>query len=136
MTPEERFEKIEKAQLAFRQDVKVLNEQMTVSARMQEEAEKRWVNTSADLWSALESLARSQKGTQEAVERLGKTVEHLGETVEHLAGTVEKLSVKIDALADRQTNTQAALDSLIANIDRFIKGQDGNGQAGPKRGRK
>jgi hypothetical protein len=42
----------------------------------------------------------------------------------------------VQALAERQTNTQAALDSLIAHIDRFVKGQGGNGQPGPKRGRK
>ena len=90
---------------------------MIVTARMHEEAERRWVITSDDTWSALESLSRSQKGTLEAV---------------HPAATIEKLSVKVDALAGRQTNTQAALDPLIADIDPFDEARAGTPSLSPK----
>jgi hypothetical protein len=98
-------------------EVKGLNDQMIVTARMHEEAERRWVITSDDTWSALESLSRSQKGTLEAV---------------HPAATIEKLSVKVDALAGRQTNTQAALDPLIADIDPFDEARAGTPSLSPK----
>ena len=108
MTPEERLEKIEKAQ-------GTLTDQMTVAARMAEESQKRFNRQADDLWEFVSYVADAQK--------------HWNESLGHLRETVQ-------ALAERQTNTQAALDSLIAHIDRFVKGQGGNSQPGPKRGRK
>ncbi|MGD0228438.1 MAG: hypothetical protein ABSF71_39555 [Terriglobia bacterium] len=43
MTPEERWEKIEKNQT-------VMQDQIIVTARMQQEGEKRWANQTADVW--------------------------------------------------------------------------------------
>ena len=99
MTPEERLEKIEKNQT-------VLQDQIIVTARMQQEAEKRWVSQTADVWEGFAHLARAEVRTHESVQRLAEAVQ---------------------ALADRQATTQAALESLITTIDNFVKGQSGNG---------
>jgi len=40
---------------------------------------------------------------------------------------VQRLAETVQALADRQVTTQAALESLIATVDKFVKGQSGNG---------
>jgi ABC-type transporter Mla subunit MlaD len=48
---------------------------------------------------------------------------HWNESLGHLRETVE-------ALADRQTNARAALDSLIVHIDRFAKGEGGKSHKG------
>jgi ABC-type transporter Mla subunit MlaD len=113
VTPEERLEKIEKAQAT-------LTDQMTVAARLAEESQKRFNRQADDLWEFVSYVADAQK---HGVEALG-----------HLREIVQALAVKVDALADRQSSTQAALDSLIVNIDRFVQGQGGNGEPGPKRG--
>ena len=86
VTPEERFEKIEKNQQVFQ-------DQIIVTARMQQEAERRWQDDRELVWEGLLGLVRSQERLQE-----------------------------------QQRITQAALDHLIAHIDRFVKGQGGNGQ--------
>jgi hypothetical protein len=99
VTPEERLEKIEKNQT-------VMQDQIIVTARMQQEGEKRWANQTADVWEGFAHLARAQVRTHESVQRLAETVQ---------------------ALADRQVTTQAALESLIATVDKFVKGQSGNG---------
>jgi archaellum component FlaC len=44
-----------------------------------------------------------------------------------LARIVEGLAGKINMLGDRQLTTQAALDRLIEQMDRFLRGQPGNG---------
>jgi len=41
-----------------------------------------------------------------------------------------RFCAEIQALADRQTNTWAALDPLIVRIDRFVKGQGGKSHKG------
>jgi len=92
MTPEERWEKIEKNQT-------VMQDQIIVTARMQQEAEKRWANQTADVWEGFAHLARAQVRTHESVQRLAETVQ---------------------ALADRQATTQTALESLIATVDKFV----------------
>jgi hypothetical protein len=50
---------------------------------------------------------------------------------EALAGIVEDLAGKINLLGDRQLMTQAALDRLTEQIERFVRGRSGNGE--PKR---
>jgi len=93
MTPEERFEKIEKNQQVFQ-------DQIIVTARMQQEAERRWQDDRELVWEGLLGLTRWQ----------------------------ERFAVDLEAMSEQQRNTQAALDHLIANIDRFVKGQGGYGQ--------
>ncbi len=46
---------------------------------------------------------------------------------EALAGIVEGLAGKINMIGDRQLTTQAALDRLIEQMDRFLRGRSGNG---------
>jgi len=99
MTPEERWEKIGKNQAA-------MQDQIIVTARLQQEAEKRWASQAADVWEGFAHLARAQVRTHESVQRLAETAQ---------------------ALADRQATTQGALESLIATVDKFVKGQSGNG---------
>lgn len=84
MTPEERFDKIEKNRT-------VIQDQIIVTARMQQEAEKRRASQTADVWEGFAHLARAQAATHEALQHL----------------------------ADRQATTQGALDSLIATVDKF-----------------
>jgi hypothetical protein len=46
---------------------------------------------------------------------------------EQLTDTVDDIASAVVQLADAQRITQASLDSLIGNIDRFIQGRQGNG---------
>ena len=106
MTPEERLEKIERNQT-------VMQDQIIVTARMQQEAEKRWASQAADVWEGFAHLARAQVRTHESVQRLAETAQTLAD--------------QLETLADRQATTQAALESLIATVDKFVKGQSGDG---------
>jgi len=93
MTPEERFEKIEK-------NMSTLQDQMIVAARIQQEAERRWQDDRELVWEGLLGLVRGQ----------------------------EQLQANQKALQEAQQNTQVALNSLIAQMDRLIEGQVASGQ--------
>ena len=47
--------------------------------------------------------------------------------IEALAKIVEGMAGKMNELRDRQLTTQAALDRFIEQMDRFLRGQSGNG---------
>ncbi len=65
-------------------------------------------------------LDRHERLDEERHARIDSQFEALGGIVGGLAG-------KIDLLADRQLLTQAALDRLTEQIDRFLRGRSGNG---------
>ncbi len=72
----------------------------------------------------LNELRDAQLVTQRLIElnerNWERRFEQLTDTVNHIASAVIQL-------ADAQRITQASLDSLIGNIDRFIQGRQGNG---------
>jgi len=47
--------------------------------------------------------------------------------IQTLTNNIQALADQLQALAERQAQTEAALQSLIATIDRFIRGQGPNG---------
>jgi hypothetical protein len=98
MTPEEQA-RIEREQLSFSQGLSVLKDQLIVTNRMVEENDKRWWQQTHDLWDYATFLTHA----------------------------LQDLRQTVDNLAARQATTQAALDSLITHIDRFIQGHGGNG---------
>ena len=52
------------------------------------------------------------------------------EVVKSLAGAEKKLFRALEILHDEQGVTRSMLDALIKNIDRFVRGQGGNGRGG------
>ena len=113
MTPEERWEKIDKNQT-------VMQDQIIVTARMQQEGEKRWANQTADVWEGFAHLTRSQV-------RMSDAMQHLANAQSETNAALQQLAAKVDRLADQQAMTQTALESLIATVDKFVKDQTGNG---------
>ena len=76
----------------------------------------------------------NEKKWDERFEKLTETVENLTGTVGNLTGTVEKLAGTVEriALSDEQSQAriselQGMMNSLIANIDRFVQGRQSNG---------
>ncbi len=124
MTPEERFEKIEKTLVRMAESLHRVEDIQVVAAAMQESSERRWNNQFDDLAETVGYVALGEKKLLGALRHL---VEHVDELAEHMASMTERM----EHLTDGQVATKAALDALIASIDKFVKGRPGNGQ-GPK----
>jgi len=60
-------------------------------------------------------------------DRLTTIVEGLASVAHDHSVTTTEMQTTIKELTDAQRITQASLDSLIAGIDRFIRGQQSNG---------
>ena len=120
MTPEERFQKIEETLLAAAEERRIadrewkerfakFDESVLVTAEMQRTSDRRW-----------------ERRLAEHDVRLTR----VEEVVKSLAGAEKKLFRALDILHDEQGVTRAMLDALIKNIDRFVRGQGGNGRGG------
>ncbi len=72
----------------------------------------------------MEEVVRSLAGSHK---KLFRAVEKLVEAHEGTEARLEALSEKLEELADGQRVTRAMLDTLTRNIDRFVRGQGGNG---------
>ena len=80
------------------------------------------------LESALEKLVSSGQKTNEAVEKLSSDVGKLGAMVERTNETVEKLGGEVQIMSSAMNGLFERMDGLTERLDRFIRGQEGNGR--------
>jgi hypothetical protein len=80
-------------------------------------------------------LDRLERKYDEAIRRHDDAIKKHDEEVADLRGALQKLvssgqetNEAVDKLLEGSLNTKAAVDSLIATVDRFIRGQEGNGR--------
>lgn len=116
MTPEERLRKIEG--------------HLLVTAEMMRTSDRRWERRFEEhdaRFARVEEVVRSLAGSHK---KLFRAVEKLVEAHEGTEARLEAVSEKLEELADGQRVTRAMLDALTKNIDRFVRGQSGNGRRG------
>ncbi len=120
MTPEERLRKIE--------------DHLLVTAEMMRASDRRWERRFeehdarfARVEGVVRSLAGSHKKLFRAVEKLVEAHEETETRLEAVSDRLEAVTEKLEELADGQRVTRAMLDALTHNIDRFVRGQGGNG---------
>jgi hypothetical protein len=128
MTPEERFKKIE--------------ENLLVTSEMMRTSDRRWEERFSHLGdnvsehdarlTRLEEVVASLAGAEQ---KLFLALENLAHAHDTTDARLEVLTVKLDKVADDQAITRAMLDTLIKNIDNFVRGQGGNGRRGKGGGR-
>jgi hypothetical protein len=121
MTPEERFQKIE--------------EHLMVTAEMMLRSDRRWDDKFAGHDARLTRLEEVVASLAAAEKKLFRALDKLADAHQGTDARLEAVSEKLDELAGGQKVTRAMMDALINNIDRFVRGQAGNGRGGP-RGRK
>ena len=80
-------------------------------------------------------LGRLERKSDEAIRRHDDAIKKHDEEIADLRGVLEKLvssgqktNATIDKLLAGSLNTKAAADSLIETVDRFLRGQEGNGR--------
>ena len=116
MTPEERLRKIE--------------DHLLVTAEMMRASDRRWERRFEEHDVQLASLEEVVKSLAGSHKKLVRAVEKLVEAQEGTDARLEVVTEKLEELADGQRVTRAMLDALTKNIDRFVRGQSGNGGRG------
>jgi hypothetical protein len=116
MTPEERFKKIE--------------EHLMATAEMMRTSDRRWDDNFAEHDARLSRLEEVVASLAGAEQKLFLALDKLAHAHDATDARLEVLTGKLDKLADDQAITRAMLDTLIKNIDNFVRGQGGNGRRG------
>lgn len=73
-------------------------------------------------------LGRLERKYDEAIRRHDDAIADLRGALEKLVSAGQKTNEAVDKLLEGSLNTKAAVDSLIETVDRFIRGQEGNGR--------
>ncbi len=113
MTPEERLKKIE--------------DHLLVTAEMMRASDRRWERRFEEhdtRFARVEEVVQSLAGSHK---KLFRAVEKLVEAHEETEARLDRVTEKLEDLADGQRVTRAMLDALTKNIDRFVRGQGGDG---------
>ncbi len=118
MTPEERFERIEENLLRC-------SERMDRFEAAQEASDRRFSERMERFEAAQEA---SDHRWRADFQRVMDVMAELARRQQEMQHTQQEMQHSIESLQDQQRLTQAALDKLILNIDRFIQGRGGNGQ--------
>jgi chromosome segregation ATPase len=109
MTPEERFERIER-QLEF-----LAANQAHHDAHLAEIAKRTDENA-----KAIDGLRKRTEENAGQIGELTGLTHRIGRIVELQAGHIDKLAVRMDELAESERRTDARLNSLINVVERYF----------------